>query len=61
MRRHTRANPSKAAEELDRLSKTMGYMEKGMIRVKGILEGEAPEPPVVAAVEEAAAPQETEA
>lgn len=55
------SNPSQAAEELDRLSKTMGYMEKGMIRVKGILEGEAPEAPVVAAVEEAAAPQETEA
>ena len=54
-------NPSQAAEELDRLSKTMGYMEKGMIRVKGILEGEAPEAPVVAVVEEAAAPQETEA
>lgn len=54
-------NPSQAAEELDRLSKTMGYMEKGMIRVKGILEGEAPEAPVVAAVEEAVAPQETEA
>lgn len=32
-----------------------------MIRVKGILEGEAPEAPVVAAVEEPAAPQETEA
>eukprot|EP00903_Cladosiphon_okamuranus_P006366 g6235.t1 len=50
-----------AAEELDRLSKTMGYMEKGMIRVKGILEGEAPEAPVVPAVKEAAAPQEAEA
>lgn len=43
------------------MSKTMGYMEKGMIRVKGLLEGEAPELPVVAAVEAPAAPQETEA
>lgn len=55
-----------AAEELDRLSKTMGYMEKGMIRVRGLLEGEAPEAPVpampaAANVEEPAAPQETEA
>lgn len=52
---------SQAAEELDRLSKTMGYMEKGMIRVKGLLEGEAPDAAVVAAVEEAGTPQETEA
>lgn len=55
-----------AAEELDRLSKTMGYMEKGMIRVRGLLEGEAPEAPVpampaAATVEEPATPQETEA
>lgn len=44
------------------MSKTMGYMEKGMIRVKGLLEGEAPPAPVVPApaapVEE---PAETEA
>lgn len=49
------------------MSKTMGYMEKGMIRVKGLLEGEAPQAPVVpempaaTAVAEPAAPQETEA
>ncbi|CBN79123.1 CPLD51 protein required for cyt b6 assembly [Ectocarpus siliculosus] len=47
-----------AAEELDRLSKTMGYMEKGMIRVKGLLEGEAPAAPVVPAVPAPAAPVE---
>lgn len=52
-----------AEEELDRLSKTMGYMEKGKIRVKGLLEpeaGEAPMPATPPAMEEAA-PQETEA
>lgn len=50
---------------MDRLSKTMGYMEKGKIRVKGLLEGEQPEAPSLpappAAVEEEPAPQETEA
>ncbi|CAM9698428.1 unnamed protein product, partial [Sphacelaria rigidula] len=45
-----------AEEELDRLSKTMGYMEKGKIRVKGILEGETMPPPVVAPEVAAAAP-----
>lgn len=43
----------------------MGYMEKGMIRVKGLLEGEAPAAPVVPAVPAPAAaveePAETEA
>lgn len=63
---------SKAEEELDRLSKTMGFMEKGKIRVRGLLEPEAVEAPAVAtpaavAVEESAAqgtgaaPQEAEA
>lgn len=65
----------KAEEELDRLSKTMGFMEKGKIRVRGLLEPEAVEAPMPAApatpsavaVEEPAAsgteaaPQETEA
>lgn len=64
-----------AEEELDRLSKTMGFMEKGKIRVRGLLEPEAVEAPMPAApatpsavaVEEPAAsgteaaPQETEA
>lgn len=53
----------KAEEELDRLSKTMGFMEKGKIRVKGLLEAEpdsVPMPAVVAAPEEQA-PQEAEA
>lgn len=65
----------KAEEELDRLSKTMGFMEKGKIRVRGLLEPEAVDAPMPAApatpaaveVEEPAAqgseaaPQETEA
>ncbi|CAM9950093.1 unnamed protein product [Laminaria digitata] len=62
-----------AEEELDRLSKTMGFMEKGKIRVRGLLEPEAaeaptsPATPAAVAVEEPAAqgteaaPQETEA
>jgi hypothetical protein len=25
-------------EELDRMAKTVGYMQKGMVRVKGLLE-----------------------
>lgn len=63
-------NRDQAEEELDRLSKTMGYMEKGKIRVKGLLEGEAMPVPVapaeaapVAGVEEGQmpTPQETEA
>lgn len=49
--------PDQAEEELDRLSKTMGYMEKGKIRVKGILEGETMPPPVVAPEVAAAAPE----
>ncbi|CAM9849083.1 unnamed protein product [Ascophyllum nodosum] len=52
-----------AEEELDRLSKTMGFMEKGKIRIKGFLEQEPAEVPVPvppAAVNEPA-PQETEA
>lgn len=52
----------KAEEELDRLSKTMGFMEQGKIRVKGLLEPEitqVPMPPTPVTVEEPA-PQETE-
>ena len=62
----------KAEEELDRLSKTMGFMEKGKIRVRGLLEPEAvdapiPAAPAAVAVEEPAAqgteaaPKQTEA
>lgn len=55
-----------AEEELDRLSKTMGFMEKGKIRVKGLLEQEpvqVPAVPLAAAPAPVtdAAPQETEA
>lgn len=50
-----------AEEELDRLSKAMGFMEKGKIRVKGLLELEpAPTVPTAAAVEENQIPQEAE-
>lgn len=59
----------KAEEELDRLSKTMGFMEKGKIRVKGLLEvepsGVPPAPrasavEAVAKVKEEPTPQEVE-
>lgn len=56
-----------AEEELDRMSKTMGFMEKGKIRVKGLLEQESsavpPMPPTapVASVTQEPAPQEAEA